>query len=1061
MIDKDKPNERLVKEFQELQKENSLLKAIYDKDIAEYKQRNEILQTKIMNFEAVFESSPVAMFIIDETTNIAMVNLAALKLCGGNEEEILQHRPGNALRCVHSAKDPRGCGYSPDCKTCEVRNAIESLIAKGGAVSGAELEFTLNHDTGPRSVWMNVGIEPLIKDGIKHWCIAMSDISESKHIEESLRISEERFRGIFNNLQDAFLQADLSGNFTLVSPSALRMYGYDSIEEMISMPASNLYANSDVRDRLINELQSKGEITDFVGEGKRKDGSTFWVSMNIRLMYQNGKISGTEGIVRDITERKLAEKFIDDLIEKNPLSIQILDKDGFTLKVNTAHSGLFGAPPPSNFSIFADLQNKGFGEHILIAKKGEVVHFPDIYYNVHDAFPGLPDKPVWIRAVLFPLKDATGNIERFVFMHEDITERKQSEEKLQQSEKKYFSLFNEMLNGFAFHKILLDENNNPFDYTFINVNPAFEHLTGLRAKDIIGKTALELMPENDKYWAEIYGKVALTGESIQFENFASVLNKHFSIVAYCPEIGYFATIFEDITERKLAEEELKSVKTSLELCLEASQIGIWSHDLIEDPEHIKEVSVRDLKHDQIFGYKEKLASWGQEKMLEHVIDEDREATRKAFGNVFEKGRLDFECRILWPDNTIHWIACRGKVYKDMAGQPNRINGTVMDITERKLAEQELIIAKEHAEESEYRLKLATASGQLGIWDWNLIENSMIWDDRMFELYGITRDTFPNNIDAWTNGLHPEDKQMALDECNAALNGEKEFNASFRVLHPNGTVLYLKANGSVIRDENGKPQRMIGINRDITENRLAAKQLLIEKEKAEESDRLKSAFLANMSHEIRTPLNSIIGFSELLNDPDFDQHQKDKFTEAIIENGNNLLVIISDIIDLSMLESRQIKIKKERFLTKKLLVDIDNEFRTKANSKVLKFLVNTPLDSEEMIIESDFYRIKQVFNNLIGNALKFTHNGYIEIGFSPIDKGVEFFVRDSGIGIASEFHEDIFERFRQVDETKTRKYGGNGLGLAISKNLVEVLGGKIRVESEIGKGSTFSFSLPNN
>jgi len=99
----------------------------------------------------------------------------------------------------------------------------------------------------------------------------------------------------------------------------------------------------------------------------------------------------------------------------------------------------------------------------------------------------------------------------------------------------------------------------------------------------------------------------------------------------------------------------------------------------------------------------------------------------------------------------------------------------------------------------------------------------------------------------------------------------------------------------------------------------------------------------------------------------------------------------------------------------------------------------PLDSEEMIIESDFYRVKQVFNNLIGNALKFTPNGYIEIGFSPIDKGVEFFVKDSGIGIASEFHDDIFERFRQVDETKTRKYGESGLGLAISKNLVEVLG----------------------
>jgi signal transduction histidine kinase len=254
---------------------------------------------------------------------------------------------------------------------------------------------------------------------------------------------------------------------------------------------------------------------------------------------------------------------------------------------------------------------------------------------------------------------------------------------------------------------------------------------------------------------------------------------------------------------------------------------------------------------------------------------------------------------------------------------------------------------------------------------------------------------------------------------------------------------------------------IGLAKVLEHHKQTEVELIKAKDKAEESDRLKSAFLANMSHEIRTPLNSIIGFSDLLNDPDFEPEQKAEFTKAITENGNNLLVIISDIIDLSMLEALQIKIRKEQFLIKKLITDLENEFRAKVNRKGLDFLVNVPSDQAHMIIENDYYRIRQIFNNLISNALKFTKNGFIEIGFSPIDKGVEFFVKDSGIGIAPEFHDDIFERFRQVDETKTRKYGGNGLGLAISKNLVEVLGGKIRVESEIGKGSTFSFSLPNN
>ncbi|HAH25756.1 MAG TPA: PAS domain-containing sensor histidine kinase, partial [Prolixibacteraceae bacterium] len=223
--------------------------------------------------------------------------------------------------------------------------------------------------------------------------------------------------------------------------------------------------------------------------------------------------------------------------------------------------------------------------------------------------------------------------------------------------------------------------------------------------------------------------------------------------------------------------------------------------------------------------------------------------------------------------------------------------------------------------------------------------------------------------------------------------------------------------------------------------------------------LKSAFLANMSHEVRTPLNSIIGFSELLADPHFGQEQKDEFIHLIVTNGNNLLTIISDIMDISKIESGEITMHKSQVDARKLIITVKERFLFQAVTKKLKLKLSLPDTPIETLLFTDADRLHQIFNNLINNALKFTEKGQIEIGYHCWDNLLEFFVRDTGIGISSEYHNKIFERFRQVESEKTRKYGGNGLGLAITKNLVELLGGKIWVESEPGRGSAFYFIIP--
>ncbi len=237
------------------------------------------------------------------------------------------------------------------------------------------------------------------------------------------------------------------------------------------------------------------------------------------------------------------------------------------------------------------------------------------------------------------------------------------------------------------------------------------------------------------------------------------------------------------------------------------------------------------------------------------------------------------------------------------------------------------------------------------------------------------------------------------------------------------------------------------------------ELLLAKEHAEQSDKLKSFFLANMSHEIRTPLNSIIGFAELVVDPYFSHEQRSEFAQIISNNGNSLLSVISNIMDISKIEARQVEVRKRKFSVNKLVTSVINEFSLKAIKKGIELRPGDIDTSKEIVIETDETKLRQILGNLIENAIKFTETGYVEIGIISTGNFVRFYIQDTGIGIPEEYHNTIFERFRQVETAYTRKFGGNGLGLAISKSLVEFLGGTVWLESEEGKGSKFNFTIP--
>ena len=311
-------------------------------------------------------------------------------------------------------------------------------------------------------------------------------------------------------------------------------------------------------------------------------------------------------------------------------------------------------------------------------------------------------------------------------------------------------------------------------------------------------------------------------------------------------------------------------------------------------------------------------------------------------------------------------------------------------------------------------------------------------------------------------VNPADKEKAENIFNQTVLSGYQKNIQIQMIREDDTEFNAEISLGLIQNSGDIDATFVIIIKDITERINYESNLRIAKERAEESDRLKTSFLSNMSHEIRTPLNAIVGFAELLAQSNLDEAERTEFISHINQGSDNLLNIIDDIIDISKIEAGQIRFNNSLFRLSSLFADLNTMFKKnlkKQNKDKLELLIdNCGIDSNINII-ADSFRLKQIFTNLLSNALKFTEEGGLTFGIKSIDNSlIYFYVRDTGIGIKKENQELIFDRFRQGHESKTRFYGGTGLGLAISKHLVELMGGEISVISEPGKGSEFIFSI---
>ena len=525
---------------------------------------------------------------------------------------------------------------------------------------------------------------------------------------------------------------------------------------------------------------------------------------------------------------------------------------------------------------------------------------------------------------------------------------------------------------------------------------------------------------------------------------------------------YFTGIIRDITERKLAQEKLINSEERLSQIIENSKDWIWEVDANGLYTYASKI-VED-----ILGYTPKEIV-GKKYFYELFHKDEKEKLKKIALDAFKQKKpfLNFINRNVTKNGDVVWISTSGISILDYKGNLIGYRGSDSDISKRKQNEQELIYAKEKAEQSDERYQLAVAATNLGIWDWNLDLDTIYFSELWKAQIGYGEGELRNEFSTWQNHLHPDEYDEVHENLNNYIkNPEGQYVSEFRFRHKNGSYIWIHARAEVLKSKNGEVVRMFGSHRDISERKIAELklkeqniELISAKERAEESDLLKTEFLNNMSHEIRTPMNGILGFSEMLSLPNLSSSKQGNFVKIIQSSSNQLLKIIDDILEISRLGTKQISLIEEEVNLNDLLLELFSIFDIKAKENRTPLYLKNGLSDKKSTILIDKTKLNKSLSNILENALKFTSSGFIEFGYTKKNGKLEIYIKDTGIGIEEDKHELIFERFSQAEKDLSKKMGGLGLGLTIAKENTELLGGSIQLDSEKGVGTTFFITIP--
>ncbi|QMU27628.1 PAS domain S-box protein [Adhaeribacter radiodurans] len=788
-----------------------------------------------------------------------------------------------------------------------------------------------------------------------------------------------------------------------------------------------------------------------------KDGTIRWLSWNAQAV--NGKLFA---IARDITKLRRTgsenlnlEHLLIHVLDNSPSGIcafrSIRNKAGEILDfewtmLNHATENIIGKKANELIGqSVSSLAGPVNTEIVLPLFKQVIEENLPLYQD--QVFFDLEGKKHWLQLIANKLEDG------LILILNNISERKLGEEKLEQQRTFYESILN----------------NIPSDIAVLDQQQRYMFLNPMAVKDpevrawMIGKNDREYCTYRNRDIQIAYQREQAFNQAIcekQIVHWEDVSVKANQKPKY--HLRRFNPIFDqtgnlqfvigygfDITDRKEMETELHYQKELVQQVIDTNPNLIYLKD------NAGKFTLVNRAFANFLGF--------PADYLIGRTSQEFESTPEEAALSLEQDRQVLETGQTVEINEMHVISSQdGKrscyhllkvpfIQKDNQAQVLCI---ATDITEAKKAEHKLL-------ENRNLLNESQQIAHLGSWSINLKTEEVVWSEEAFRISGFEPREKALSMEEYLTILHPDDVPLLIEKLELAITEHQSYAIELRLILPSGNLRYTCVLGRIEFDEVGQPSRLLGTVQDITDRKQIEQELIKAKEQAEELVRAKEMFLSTMSHEIRTPLNAVIGISHLLlqENPKSEQIENLKILRL---SSENLLVLINDILDYSKIEAGKISFEKIDFNLSELIKNIRHSFGYQANEKDLK--IRACLDNTlPAVIAGDPVRLNQIISNLLSNAIKFTAQGTITIDVilerETADQiEISFSVTDTGIGIPADKLDLIFESFTQAQSDTTRKFGGTGLGLTITKRLVELQGGRITVESTEAKGSTFTVTL---